>query len=54
MRAQELHLFGIVQIVLNQEVHSGEKEGASKSELGRLIVRAYRRERSEEEFLKLQ
>jgi Arc/MetJ-type ribon-helix-helix transcriptional regulator len=31
-----------------------EEEGVSKSELVRLMVRAYRRERSEEDFLRLQ
>lgn len=31
-----------------------EEEGVSKSELVRLMFRAYRRERSEEEFLRLQ
>jgi metal-responsive CopG/Arc/MetJ family transcriptional regulator len=31
-----------------------EEEGVSKSELVRLMVHAYRRERSEEEFLRLQ
>jgi len=31
-----------------------EEEGISKSELVRLMVRAYKKERSEEEFLRLQ
>jgi metal-responsive CopG/Arc/MetJ family transcriptional regulator len=31
-----------------------EEEGVSKSELVRLMFRAYRRDRSEEEFLRLQ
>ena len=31
-----------------------EEEGVSKSELVRLMARAYKRERSEEEFLRLQ
>jgi metal-responsive CopG/Arc/MetJ family transcriptional regulator len=31
-----------------------EEEGVSRSELVRLMVRAYKRERSEEEFLRLQ
>ena len=31
-----------------------EEEGISKSELFRLMVRAYKKERSEEEFLRLQ
>lgn len=31
-----------------------EEEGVSKSELVRLMVRAYRRERAEEDFLRLQ
>lgn len=31
-----------------------EEEGVSKSELVRLMARAYRREKSEEEFLRLQ
>lgn len=31
-----------------------EEEGVSKSELVRLMFRAYRRERAEEEFLRLQ
>jgi Arc/MetJ-type ribon-helix-helix transcriptional regulator len=31
-----------------------EEEGVSKSELVRLMIRAYRRERSEEDFLRLQ
>lgn len=31
-----------------------EEEGVSRSELVRLMVRAYRRERSEEDFLRLQ
>ena len=31
-----------------------EEEGVSKSELVRLMFRAYRRERSEDEFLRLQ
>jgi Arc/MetJ-type ribon-helix-helix transcriptional regulator len=31
-----------------------EEEGVSKSELVRLMFRAYRRERSEEDFLRLQ